>query len=432
MNAYVRFVWKRWFSSKRNIVLLGLLVAIELVSLQMMSGMDQFTDPVPMSDPEAVMIRPLKRKEQFSMLSAEKKDEAYELIAQSEKDLEFLQNNLEKADLAKQHKDWPAYLQESIVNFLMLARLEEISEATSFHEQDFIHEEQLEKLYEKYDVVDLAKYRSIANLPMGHSMYPVYEKYVRYFDYLEQRQLEPASMYDVSSGTVFIQLARSILPCAAVVLVGFLFWQTKKDRKAQKMLLTIPYFKNRFAAQESLARISMAGFCLLVPAGIMSIGLGIAKGWTSWNTPVFVFGPGLRSFAVPYEQITNGMSMVPIGISTLNGTTYVEPAMELMPCWQVCVLVLLLGALFVSFLVQYEMFLEKVVNASFLSTVLYFVSAGLLLVLPGGWWDPLRYADPVAVLCGNAGVSYLSGLCVLDFYTLVLFLLNGLLIRKHA
>ena len=176
MNAYVRFVWRRWFSSKRNIVLLGLLVVIEIVSLQMMSGMDQFTDPVPMSDPEAVMIRPLKRKEQFSMLSTEKKGEAYELIVQSEKDLEFLQNNQEKADLAKQHKDWPAYLQESIVNFLMLARLEEISEATSFHEQDFIHEEQLEKLYEKYDVVDLAKYRSIANLPMGHSMYPVYEK----------------------------------------------------------------------------------------------------------------------------------------------------------------------------------------------------------------------------------------------------------------
>lgn len=73
MNAYVRFVWKRWFSSKRNIVLLGLLVAIEIVSLQMMSGMDQFTDPVPMSDPEAVMIRPLKRKEQFSMLSTEKR-----------------------------------------------------------------------------------------------------------------------------------------------------------------------------------------------------------------------------------------------------------------------------------------------------------------------------------------------------------------------
>lgn len=164
----------------------------------------------------------------------------------------------------------------------------------------------------------------------------------------------------------------------------------------------------------------------------MSIGLGIAKGWTSWNTPVFVFGAGLRSFAMPYEQITNGMSMVPIGISTLNGTTYVEPAMELMPCWQVCVLVLLLGALFVSFLVQYEMFLEKVANASFLSTVLYFVSAGLLLVLPGGWWDPLRYADPVAVLCGNVGVFCLSGLCVLGVYTLVLFLLNGLLIRKHA
>lgn len=83
--------------------------------------------------------------------------------------------------------------------------------------------------------------------------------------------------------------------------------------------------------------------------------------------------------------------MVPIGISTLNGTTYVEPAMELMPCWQVCV-----------------------------------------LVLPGGWWDPLRYVDPVAVLCGNVGVSCLSGLCVLGVYTLVLFLLNGLLIRKHA
>lgn len=37
-----------------------------------------------------------------------------------------------------------------------------------------------------------------------------------------------------------------------------------------------------------------------------------------------------------------------------------------------------------------------------------------------------------SVLCGNAGVSYLSGLCVLGVYTFVLFLLNGLLIRKHA
>ena len=74
-------------------------------------------------------------------------------------------------------------------------------------------------------------------------------------------------MYDVSSGTVFIQLARSILPCAAVVLVGFLFWQTKKDRKAQKTLLTIPHFKNRFAAQESLARISMAGSAFLFLPG---------------------------------------------------------------------------------------------------------------------------------------------------------------------
>ncbi len=46
--------------------------------------------------------------------------------------------------------------------------------------------------------------------------------------------------------------------------------------------------------------------------------------------------------------------------------------------------------------------------------------------------DPVPISDPVAVLCGNAGVSYLSGLCVLGFYTLVLFLLNGLLIRKHA
>ena len=203
MKAYGWFEWKRWMHSKKNVVLLVLLVCVELLTLRMMMQMDRYTDPVPMTDPETIWIRPLKAREQLSMLSEQKKQEAYALIEQSEKDMEFLRANLEKADLAKQHEEWQPFLKASIVNFLMLARLEEISEATSFHEQDFIHQKQIEALYRQYDAPDLGRYASIANLPMGHSSYPVYEKYVRYFDALVENHLVPASVYDVSAGTVF-------------------------------------------------------------------------------------------------------------------------------------------------------------------------------------------------------------------------------------
>ena len=49
--------------------------------------------------------------------SEQKKQEAYALIEQSEKDMEFLRANLEKADLAKQHEEWQPFLKASIVNF---------------------------------------------------------------------------------------------------------------------------------------------------------------------------------------------------------------------------------------------------------------------------------------------------------------------------
>lgn len=432
MKAYGMFEWKRWLCSKKNIALLVLLVAVEIIMLHSLSQMDRYTDPVPMTDPESIVIRSLKTREQLSMLSEEKKEEAYELIAQSEKEMEFLRMNLEKADLAKQHKDWQTFLKESIVNFLMLSRLEEISEATNFHEQDFIHRAQLETLYEQYDVPDLEKYRSIANLPMGHSFYPVYEKYVRYFDALEQKQLIPASVYDVSSGTTFLQLARTVLPLAIVLLVGCAFWQTKKDRWAQYMLQTIPYLKKRLVRYESIARIGWIGFWILIPIALMSLVLGLTKGWASWNTPMFVFEPGLVSFSVPFGQAQAGMETIPIGLTIMNATTYSEPAMELISCAQASGLVLILGILYISFLVEYELFLEKILKTSFLASIIYFISIGLLVVFQGSVWNPMRYMDPVAVLSGYKGTSYLAGACILLGYTVLFWTLNRWITKKHA
>ena len=432
MKAYGWFEWKRWMHSKKNVVLLVLLVCVELLTLRMMMQMDRYTDPVPMTDPETIWIRPLKAREQLSMLSEQKKQEAYALIEQSEKDMEFLRANLEKADLAKQHEEWQPFLKASIVNFLMLVRLEEISEATSFHEQDFIHQKQIEALYRQYDAPDLGRYASIANLPMGHSSYPVYEKYVRYFDALVENHLVPASVYDVSAGTVFLQLARSVLPVAAVLLTGCLFWQTKKERRAESMLLTVPYLRRRLVRYESVARAGWIGFWLVVPIALMSVFFGMTQGWSSWHTPVLVFAPGLTSFATPLAQTQDGMMSIPIGLTILNGDTYVEPAMELMSCAQVTGLALLLGGLFVLFLVEYELFLEKVFPTSFLATIVYFISIGLLRAAQGGAWNPMRYMDPVSVLTGYAGASYGAGLCVLFGYTALFWLLNRWLTKKRV
>ncbi len=78
------------------------------------------------------------------------------------------------------------------------------------------------------------------------------------------------------------------------------------------------------------------------------------------------------------------------------------------------------------------MFLEKVFPTSFLATVVYFISTGLLMAAQGGAWNPMRYMDPVSVLTGYAGASYGVGLCVLFGYTALFWLLNRGLTKKRV
>lgn len=279
-------------------------------------------------------------------------------------------------------------------------------------------------------------------------LFPYFQFSARFYEYLQQNDIDHLNYSQVDSGTIIIQFIRNLFPLIPIILIALLFFDSiseDRDSGVLKTILSQAKPRRRYLNKKIFANCISAILIFIIPFVLMSISLGIFDQFKSMQAPALANVQGLNSFIMLENPMADpiGGEIIheTIGISdymALPGASQSPNAqLDFIPMWQFAFYSIILSIFVIIFCVMLNTFLNVICKNKLISLILSIaiVIGGIAITSPENYelifaFLPFTFMNPVHIVSGYYTYSFLNGIIVLSVYSIILYAFSVMLFKR--